>query len=88
MLSLQVGGMGCEACRHAVAGVLGGASGVLDARVRGTDSEGVADLLLNPEWGFDARELARRVRGAGFELDERQVATMVDVARRSDGPRQ
>ena len=67
-LTLKVGGMGCEACQHAVAGVLIASSGVLDARVRGTDEEGLAELLVHPEWGWNLTEAARRVLDAGFEL--------------------
>lgn len=69
-MRVSVGGMGCEACQHAVAGVLFASSGVLDARVRGTEEDGIAELLVHPAWGFNLSDVARRVGEAGFELDE------------------
>ena len=66
-ISLQVEGMGCEACQIAVTGVLQRASGVLDATA---DFEaGKAQMLVQPTWGFNLTQLAAAVEDAGFELN-------------------
>lgn len=65
-ISLQVEGMGCEACQVAVASALQHSSGVLEAAA---DFEaGTATLIVQPEWGFNLSALAQAVEGAGFEL--------------------
>jgi copper chaperone CopZ len=69
-MRLGVRGMGCEACQAAVRGVLTASAGVLDARVHGTEEEGIAELYFHPRWGFDIEAIARAVRNAGFELDK------------------
>lgn len=66
-ISLQVDGMGCEACQIAVSGVLQRSSGVLDATA---DFEaGRAQMLVQPKWGFNLTKLAEAVEDAGFELN-------------------
>ena len=67
-LRVPIGGMGCEACQHSVSGVLSTSSGVVDAVVRGFDEEGVAELLVNPSWGFNLTDVSLRISEAGFEL--------------------
>ncbi len=76
---VPVGGIGCEACQHAVARTLVGSSGVLDARVRGFGDEGSADLIVHPGWGFDSEQLATRLRDAGFEIDQETLRSAVKL---------
>lgn len=83
LVRVPISGMGCEACQHAVASVLATSSGVLDARVRGTDDEGIAEIHLNPKWGFNLSEVARKIVDAGFELDEGVAAAAIERAARA-----
>ena len=78
-VQVPVGGIGCEACQHAVARTLVGSSGVLDARVRGFGDEGSADLILHPRWGFDCEQLATRLRDAGFEINQETLRSAVEA---------
>ena len=45
-IDVPIGSMGCEACQHQVRSVMLGSSGVVDARVMGTDEDGIARMLV------------------------------------------
>ena len=82
-VQVPVGGMGCEACQHAVRAALTTSSGVLDARVHGTEASGIAELHVHPEWGFNLTELVARVGEVGFEVDHAAAALALERAARS-----
>lgn len=65
--TVEVGGMGCEACQHAVQGALRRSSGVIEAYA--DLSSGKATITANPEWGFDWDTLVRTLSGVGFDLN-------------------
>ena len=79
-VNIAIGGMGCEACQHAVRGALTSSSGVLNAVVRGTEEAGVAELYMHPQWGFNLSELVAKVEEAGFEMDRQAAAAAIDQA--------